>query len=275
MSRLDTYKKRVKSAYDSSSTIYDTTVGTANIRFCHQLFHDLPVPANSTVLDVGCGTGISTFELWKLCEGNGTFYGIDLSAGMVEHAKQNSEAYSNCQFQQGDAEHLDFPDAMFDLVISNQVLHWIPDKYQALTEMFRVLKPGGLVALLFNGNLAYQEAFKIFLQLEQRYPELEISTNLSSTDFRTFFLSQEQAHELFTRVGFQNTRINVLHETHYVAPERFLQARDATTAIWQMGLPHDKVEQIKQDWLVEAQKQSTNQGFKLTEYNIAAYGTKP
>lgn len=110
-----------------------------------KLLRDLDIPEDPVVLDVGCGTGISTFKMMELCENKGAFYGIDISKGMVDEARKNAKSlgYTNVSFKRGDAESLDFPDDMFDCVISNYTLHWVPDKRQAFAEMYRVLKPEG------------------------------------------------------------------------------------------------------------------------------------
>jgi SAM-dependent methyltransferase len=68
---------------------------------------------------------------------------------MIEKARANAEraGHSNVEFRQGDIEALPVEDASVDLVMSNCVLNLVPDKHKAFSEIVRVLKPGGRVAI--------------------------------------------------------------------------------------------------------------------------------
>jgi ubiquinone/menaquinone biosynthesis C-methylase UbiE len=75
----------------------------------------------------------------------GRVVGLDLTPEMLERAKENLSKTSleNVSFQEGSAEDLPFPEASFDVVISNGVFNLVPDKAKALKEVLRVLKPNG------------------------------------------------------------------------------------------------------------------------------------
>jgi SAM-dependent methyltransferase len=97
------------------------------------------------VLDLGCGAGFDAFVAAELVGREGRVAGIDLSPEMLAVAERRRAAagLSNVEFRQADVEALPFPDASFDVALSNGVLNLIPDKPAALREVFRVLKPGG------------------------------------------------------------------------------------------------------------------------------------
>ena len=97
------------------------------------------------VLDLGCGAGFDAFVAAELVGREGRVAGIDLSPEMLAVAESGRAAagLSNVEFRQADVEALPFPDASFDVAMSNGVLNLIPDKPAALREVFRVLKPGG------------------------------------------------------------------------------------------------------------------------------------
>jgi len=97
------------------------------------------------VLDLGCGAGFDAFVAAELVGREGRVAGIDLSPEMLAVAERRRAAagLSNVEFRQADVEALPFPDAMFNVALSNGVLNLIPDKPAALREVFRVLKPGG------------------------------------------------------------------------------------------------------------------------------------
>ncbi len=102
-------------------------------------------PGNN-VLDVACGSGNLTLTAQGYATPGGKVYGIDASPEMIDVAKKKAARLGkDVTFQVGLAEKLDFPDAMFDVVISRLAIHHLPDdlKRRAFAEILRVLKPGG------------------------------------------------------------------------------------------------------------------------------------
>lgn len=116
-----------------------------------------PLPAGlngSTVLDLGCGTGRDAYLCSALVGEQGRVIGVDMTQEQLEVARRHSAymaeqfgyARSNVTFHQGYIEDLrtaDLADNSVDVVISNCVVNLSPDKPRVLSEIFRVLKPGG------------------------------------------------------------------------------------------------------------------------------------
>ena len=104
-----------------------------------------PIREGEAVLDIGCGAGVDTIFAAMMVGPTGRVTGIDLVPEMLAQAKENAQMMEvkNVTFVETSAERMPFPDADFDLVISNGVFNLIPDKVSALAEAFRVLKPGG------------------------------------------------------------------------------------------------------------------------------------
>ena len=98
------------------------------------------------VLDVGCGTGIVSRQAALHVGATGTVTGIDCNPDMLAVARKAS-AYERVRVQwyEGRAEHLPFPDAAFDLVVSQFALMFFDDRLAAMAEMRRVLAAGGRV----------------------------------------------------------------------------------------------------------------------------------
>ena len=97
------------------------------------------------VLDVGCGPGQMAITARRLVP-QADLYGIDASPEMIARAQQNAAAAGvNVDFRLGLVEALDFPDNSLDVVLSNFMVHHLPDplKVKAFAEIYRVLKPGG------------------------------------------------------------------------------------------------------------------------------------
>ncbi len=97
------------------------------------------------ILDLGCGAGFDAFIAAQFVGPTGRVAGIDLSPEMIAVAEAGlrEAKFPQVEFQVAQVEVLPFPDASFDVALSNGVLNLIPDKPRALGEVFRVLRPGG------------------------------------------------------------------------------------------------------------------------------------
>src|SRR3712207_6790981 len=109
------------------------------------------------VVDVGCGAGIDSLIAAKKVGPDGRVIGVDMTSSMLEKARHAAEetGLGNVEFRQGYAEALPVEDGWADVVISNGVLNFMPDKTAALEEMSRVLKPGGRLQI---GDILVQKA---------------------------------------------------------------------------------------------------------------------
>lgn len=97
------------------------------------------------VVDVGCGAGIDSLIAARMVGPEGRVIGVDMTPAMLARARAAAVegGFENVEFREGLMEDLPIEDGWADVVISNGVLNLTPDKRQALTEMARVLKPGG------------------------------------------------------------------------------------------------------------------------------------
>lgn len=120
-------------------TVIDSYCGVGNP------FVLTPMKKGEHVLDIGCGGGVDTLIAAAAVGTEGKVEGIDTIPEMLQRAEENQgrSGIMNVHFQQASAESLPFPDGSFDAVISNGVFNLITDKTKALTEVIRVLKPGG------------------------------------------------------------------------------------------------------------------------------------
>lgn len=104
-----------------------------------------PIEAGATVLDLGCGAGTDLLIAAQMAGPAGRAIGIDMTPAMLERARESAAGMGlgNVELHEGLIEDLPLPDASVDVVISNGVIDLVPDKEAVLSEIDRVLRPGG------------------------------------------------------------------------------------------------------------------------------------
>ena len=130
----------------------DDRINDPNMQaICADYMGRLPGPGK-TVLEVGCGNGASTEMLLAVARPS-SLLGVDPARGLLERAKDRFKEQAHVKFEPGDAVDTGQDDACFDIVLAHTVYSHLADPKSALKEAFRVLKPGGTLAI-FDGDYA-------------------------------------------------------------------------------------------------------------------------
>ena len=127
-------------------------------RFRHALIGALDLRPSSRVLDIGCGTGVSTIEAGRIAS-EGTALGIDLSQRMLGLAREAAaaERLEHVRFQQADAQDHPFTAGEYDVAISCFGAMFFADPVAAFANIRRALRPGGRICLLAWRDLERNE----------------------------------------------------------------------------------------------------------------------
>lgn len=161
----ETYSKAARTVIDGAST--GGTAGIASSIYDEEQSERLPQNAieaslgcgnptllaklepGESVLDLGSGGGIDVLLSASRVGPTGKAYGLDMSDDMLALAERNREeaGATNVEFLRGEIENIPLPSNSVDVVISNCVVNLSADKGRVLSEVFRVLRPGGRVAI--------------------------------------------------------------------------------------------------------------------------------
>jgi ubiquinone/menaquinone biosynthesis C-methylase UbiE len=150
-SDVERWKALDAASYDDVAEQFDIISNQLSTAAARRLLGLAAARRGDRVLDVGTGAGLLPFELLRSDVAVGPILGIDLSRGMIAAARQKAGAQgidpSRLRFEEMDAERLALGDASFDLVLSAFALTHVPHPEVALREIYRVLRPGGRVAI--------------------------------------------------------------------------------------------------------------------------------
>ncbi len=118
------------------------------IRQRSMILEALALQAGEQVLDAGCGTGLLLEQMARSVGDSGQVVGVDYSPDMLDMARHRCRDLGNVDLQQGSVEQLDFEAERFDVVSCTQTLLYVEQVETALSEIHRVLKQHGRVAIL-------------------------------------------------------------------------------------------------------------------------------
>lgn len=184
-----------------------------------------PAPGER-VLDVACGTGIVARTVAQRLGENATVTGLDLNPAMIDVARVTAEREGVAiTWYVGPADALPFPDTAFDLVLIQQGLQFFPDKVPAVTEVSRVLAPGGRLGTATWAEIAANPFFESLATAVERHlgtPALQTPFSLGDAD---------ALRSILLEAGFVDIAIErVARTVRFHDPTRFINLGLASAA---------------------------------------------
>lgn len=195
------------------------------------------------VVDLGSGGGIDCLLAARAVGPTGSVVGVDFLAEMVARGTEAAAASDlhNVRFVQGEIEALPLPDASADVVISNGVINLSPRKVRVLSEAFRVLRPGGRLAI-------------VDLVLEHDLPP-EIQTHPAAwAGCLSGALSETALYKGIRRAGFRDVRIDPLHPFGIAECALYPLFNDALLDLLRTRVAPDRQDRIAQSVFVAARR---------------------
>ncbi|MEM2931095.1 MAG: methyltransferase domain-containing protein, partial [Thermoproteota archaeon] len=166
------------------------------------------IKSNSTVLDVGCGTGRFTLSISSAK--SPMLYALDLSIEMLKQAAAKDEA-RGILWVRGDGQRLPFRDNLFDCIYMTLVIHHMEDKEAALRELYRTLKEGGSCVIMTNSHSRLKK------HILRDFP------GVIAIDLRRF-PSVPSIRETMRKIGFRSVHHHIVQQDEgYVSTDEYLK----------------------------------------------------
>ncbi|MBI2372739.1 MAG: methyltransferase domain-containing protein [Deltaproteobacteria bacterium] len=208
--------ERFASAYD---LLTSQEIWREHIR--HLLSHVEPLPSGASALDLGCGPGESAFELALRVGPSVRVVGVDIAEAMIARARAHHASrhagLANLELLRADAMDLPFETGTFHVAIAHSFLYLVPDRARVLREAFRVLAPGGQIAMMEpRAGAPLAKAALTAVSEPRRYVSKPISSArffASMVSWRAVVglsggLTRELAEELFAGAGFSEIQLS-------------------------------------------------------------------
>jgi len=200
--------------FDRAAPTYDLIGEAYHGYFAGRLLDLAALPREAHLLDIACGRGAVIIA--AAARGIDNLTGIDVSPTMIELAGADLRAagIADVDLRVMDAEHLDFPDARFDVLTAAFALFFLPDPARAAAEFQRVLRPGGVVAVSTWGLEDERWSFEDDLLASAGTPRLRaVQQPLDRA---------EDVTELFDTAGFADQQVHHEQtEIHFASKQQW------------------------------------------------------
>ncbi|MEO0968233.1 MAG: class I SAM-dependent methyltransferase [Cyanobacteria bacterium J06639_18] len=166
---------KIEKTFNTASDYFDAPALSFWNRFGLQTIDRLSLRSGDRVLDVCCGSGASAIPAAVRVGATGIVLGIDIAESLLELGREKSrqQGLKNIEFRYGDFENLGFPSESFDVIVCVFGIFFVPDMVAAIQELWRMVRPGGKLAITSWGENLFEPAHQIFWDtVETEQPDL-------------------------------------------------------------------------------------------------------
>lgn len=203
MNELAKAKTNAAMAYNAAADHFDHPVSSFWHRFGRRTVERLDLRSGERVLDVCCGSGGSALPAAKMVGPDGYVIAVDLAERLIDlaRAKAETERLENLEFRVDDMLTLGYPDHSFDAVVCVFGIFFVPDMTEAARELWRMVKPGGRLAITTWGPNLFEPANGAFWDaIDCERPDLHRGFNpwdrISEPDGLRDMLAQANVHNV-------------------------------------------------------------------------------
>jgi ubiquinone/menaquinone biosynthesis C-methylase UbiE len=161
--------------FNSAADYFDAPALSFWNRFGQKTIDRIQLQPGDQVLDVCCGSGASAIPAAVQVGTTGSILGVDLANSLLELARQKSQqqGLANIEFRCGDFTSMDLPSESFDAIVCVFGIFFVPDMEAAVAELWRMLRPGGKLAITSWGTRVFEPANQTFWNaIKSERPEL-------------------------------------------------------------------------------------------------------
>jgi ubiquinone/menaquinone biosynthesis C-methylase UbiE len=166
---------KVTTTFNSAADYFDAPALSFWSRFGQRTIDRLELQSGDRVLDVCCGSGASAIPAAVRVGATGSVLGVDLAESLLELARQKSQqqGLENLELRCGDFTNLNLPSDSFDAIVCIFGIFFVPDMEAAVAELWRMLRPGGKLAITSWGARVFEPANQTFWKtIESERPDL-------------------------------------------------------------------------------------------------------
>jgi ubiquinone/menaquinone biosynthesis C-methylase UbiE len=153
---------RAVKTYNAAADTFDAAPLSFWSRYGQRTIDHLNLQPGDQVLDVCCGTGASAIPAAIAVGPTGSVLGVDVSEGLLGLAREKAQCLDNITFQNHDCMALGLPDGSFDAIVCVFGIFFLPDMTAALRELWRMVKPGGKLAITSWGQTVFAPMDQVF-----------------------------------------------------------------------------------------------------------------
>ncbi|MCX9010847.1 MAG: methyltransferase domain-containing protein [Candidatus Methanoperedens sp.] len=251
----------------------------SNSQFEHGklLVEELDIKKGDYILDIGCGTGRLAEYISEIIGNKGRIYSIDPAEYRIQVAQKKIKGKSlpNISFEVGRGEDLScFADNSFDTVVMNVVFGWITDKKTTLAEVYRVLKPNGLVGITTSSKGLPGPLMVITDELLKREPYAsQVNANIDSGKS----ITADELLQLLINAGFSDINLKLRRTyIHYKDPGDIIEFTEASHfGNYLNHVPVHLRDAYRSEYITELEKRQTAEGIESVWNMLHVITKKP